>query len=59
MLNSFLADTIYLPEGLLEQFDMDYMCSFCRRETKEEGFIIQLMEKNILPIGYSSDFFRD
>jgi len=39
MENSLLS--LYLPEGLVEQFDISYMCSFCKRDTKEEGYIIQ------------------
>jgi hypothetical protein len=42
----------------LEQFDLSYMCSFCKLATKEEGYSIHLVERNILPIGYSSDLFE-
>jgi hypothetical protein len=41
MENSLLS--LYLPEGLFEQFDISYMCSFCKRDTKEDGYIIQLV----------------
>jgi hypothetical protein len=56
MENSLLS--LYLPEGVVEQFDISYMCSFCKRDTKEDGYIIHLVEKNILPMGYSSDLFE-
>lgn len=56
MENSLLS--LYLPEGLLDHFEMSYMCSFCKMDTKEEGFIIHLLEKNILPDCYSSQDYE-
>lgn len=43
---------LFLPEGLLAIFDVEHMCSFCKIDTKEEGYIIHLDEKNILPEGF-------
>ncbi|MFT7419836.1 MAG: hypothetical protein ACI9QN_000754 [Arcticibacterium sp.] len=34
------------------------MCSFCKLANKEEGYSIHLVERNILPIGYSNDLFE-
>ena len=34
------------------------MCSFCKLDTKEDSFIIHLVEKNTLPSGYSPDLFE-
>ncbi|MFT4734942.1 MAG: hypothetical protein ACI9K1_001899 [Arcticibacterium sp.] len=34
------------------------MCSFYKLATKEEGYSIHLVERNILQIGYSSDLFE-
>lgn len=44
----------FLPEGILDYFDIDYYCQFCYLKTREEGFLIHLVEKNILPEGYQS-----
>jgi hypothetical protein len=56
MENSLLS--LYLPEGLLDYFEMSYMSSFCNLATKEEVVTIHLHEKNILPDGYSSDNYE-
>jgi hypothetical protein len=34
------------------------MFSFCKLGTKEDGFVIHLVEKNILPSRYSLDLFE-
>lgn len=56
MENSLLS--LYLPDGLVDHFEMSYMSSFCKLDTKEEGFIIHLSEKNILPDGYSIEDYE-
>lgn len=48
----------YLPDGLIDHFDLLYMCSFSKLDTKEEGFILHLSEKNILPDGYSGELYE-
>lgn len=42
----------FLPSGILDYFDIDYYCLFSKVKTKEEGFLIHLREKNILPEEY-------
>lgn len=55
MQNDLLS--LFLPEGLLDRFDVSHMCEFCKLDTRESGFIIHLVEKNIVPEGYlASDF---
>lgn len=47
----------FLPVGILDYFDLEYYCQFCYLKTREEGFLIHLVEKNLLPDGYhSSDY---
>ena len=56
MENQLLAQ--FLPCGILDYFDIEYYCTFCYLKTKEEGFLIHLAEKNILPDGYSSSEYE-
>ncbi len=47
----------FLSEGILDYFDIEYYCQFCYLKTREEGFLIHLVEKNLFPDGYhSSDY---
>lgn len=43
----------FLPPEILDYFDIDYYSLFCKCKTKEEGFLIHLREKNILPKGHN------
>lgn len=43
---------ICVPSELLEHFDYCYMGEFVTLSTKENGIVIHLEEKNILPSGY-------
>lgn len=51
-------NTLYLPSGLLDHFDFIYYCEFCSLSTKEDGIIIHLDEKNILPPGYLKEEYE-
>jgi hypothetical protein len=50
--------SLYLPSGLLDYFDFIYFCEFCSLSTKEDGLLLHLDEKNILPDGYHKDDYE-
>lgn len=50
--------SLYLPSGLLEVFDIKYFCEFCSLSTREDGIIIHLDEKNVLPDVYNSSEYE-
>jgi hypothetical protein len=48
----------FLPDGILDHFDIDYYGQFCYLQTREEGFLIHLIEMNIVPSDYDSSEFE-
>ena len=50
-----MLSSLYLPEGLLSNFEVIYFCEFCKLDSKESGILIHLDEKNILPEGFSKE----
>ena len=56
MENSFVS--LFLPEGILDYFDIDYHSTFCYLKTREEGILIHLSEKNIIPFEYDSSEYE-
>jgi hypothetical protein len=53
-----MLSSLYLPEGLLSNFEVIYFCEFCKLDTKESGILIHLDEKNILPEGFSKEEYE-
>lgn len=56
MENSLIS--LFIPQEILAYFELDYYASFCKLGTKDEGYIIHIREKNILPEGYIPDDYE-
>ena len=48
-----MLSSLFLPEGLLSNFEVIYFCEFCKLDTKESGILTHLDERNILPEGFT------
>jgi len=53
-----MLSSLYLPEGLMSYFEVQYFCEFCKLDTKEGGILIHLDEKNIIPEGYIQEEYE-